>query len=64
MDDLQRRLDEVDPEMERVVVIFDGIFSMRGDAAPVREILGFGWKGPSRTPGVRDMAGAVREMRP
>jgi hypothetical protein len=47
-----------------VIVIFDGIFSMRGDAAPVREILGFGWKGPSRTPGVRDMAGAVREMRP
>jgi len=48
----------------RVIVIFDGIFSMRADAAPVREILGFGWKGPSRTPGVRDMAGAVREMRP
>ena len=39
MDDLKRCLDEVAPDMERVVVIFDGIFSMRGDFAPIDEIL-------------------------
>lgn len=39
MDDLKRCLDEVSPDMERVVVIFDGIFSMRGDYAPIHEIL-------------------------
>lgn len=39
MDDLKRCLDEVSPDMERVVVIFDGIFSMRGDHAPIDEIL-------------------------
>ena len=39
MDDLRRCLDEVSPEMERVVVIFDGIFSMRGDFAPIKEIV-------------------------
>ncbi len=39
MDDLKRCLDEVSPDMERVVVIFDGIFSMRGDYAPIDEIL-------------------------
>jgi glycine C-acetyltransferase len=38
MVDLKRRLDEVSPEIERVVVIFDGIFSMRGDYAPIGEI--------------------------
>jgi glycine C-acetyltransferase len=38
MTDLRRCLDEVKPEMERVVVIFDGIFSMRGDYAPIDEI--------------------------
>lgn len=38
MADLKRCLDEVDPEIERVVVIFDGIFSMRGDSAPIDEI--------------------------
>ncbi|MBU1341442.1 MAG: aminotransferase class I/II-fold pyridoxal phosphate-dependent enzyme [Proteobacteria bacterium] len=38
MADLKRRLDEVSPDMERVVVIFDGIFSMRGDCAPINEI--------------------------
>lgn len=37
--DLSRRLDEVPVEIERVVVIFDGIFSMRGDHAPLREIV-------------------------
>ncbi|SDU10730.1 aminotransferase class I/II-fold pyridoxal phosphate-dependent enzyme [Desulfobacula phenolica] len=38
MADLKRCLDEVSPCMERVVVIFDGIFSMRGDYAPINEI--------------------------
>jgi glycine C-acetyltransferase len=39
MADLKRCLDEVRPEIERVVVIFDGIFSMRGDFAPINEIV-------------------------
>ena len=39
MEDLKRCLDEVSPEMERVVVVFDGIFSMRGDFAPIHEIV-------------------------
>ncbi|MCK5350229.1 MAG: aminotransferase class I/II-fold pyridoxal phosphate-dependent enzyme, partial [Desulfobacula sp.] len=38
MDDLKRRLDEVPKEMARVLVIFDGIFSMRGDCAPIDKI--------------------------
>ncbi len=38
MDDLKRCLDEVPLDRERVVVIFDGIFSMRGDCAPIHEI--------------------------
>ncbi|MCF8092847.1 MAG: aminotransferase class I/II-fold pyridoxal phosphate-dependent enzyme [Desulfotignum sp.] len=38
MADLKRCLDAVNPDMERVVVVFDGIFSMRGDYAPVNEI--------------------------
>jgi len=38
MDELSRLLDEVPDRMERVVVIFDGIFSMRGDVAPLDEI--------------------------
>ncbi|MCK5164748.1 MAG: aminotransferase class I/II-fold pyridoxal phosphate-dependent enzyme [Desulfobacula sp.] len=38
MADLKRCLDEVRPGIERVVVIFDGIFSMRGDYAPIDEI--------------------------
>ncbi len=37
--DLKRCLDNVSPEMERVVVVFDGIFSMRGDYAPIDEIV-------------------------
>jgi glycine C-acetyltransferase len=36
--DLERHLDQVPPEMARVVVIFDGIFSMRGDHAPLDAI--------------------------
>lgn len=39
MADLQRCLDEVGEEIDLVVVIFDGIFSMRGDCAPIDEIL-------------------------
>ncbi|MEJ2635690.1 MAG: aminotransferase class I/II-fold pyridoxal phosphate-dependent enzyme [Calditrichia bacterium] len=39
MDGLRRCLDEVPEEMERVVIIFDGIFSMRGDYAPIDRIV-------------------------
>jgi glycine C-acetyltransferase len=39
MDDLQSCLDGVGKDIERVVVIFDGIFSMRGDSAPIDKIL-------------------------
>ena len=38
-DDLARKLEAVPDGISRVVVIFDGIFSMRGDAAPVRDLL-------------------------
>ncbi len=38
-EDLAHKLEAVPDGIGRVVVIFDGIFSMRGDAAPVREIL-------------------------
>jgi glycine C-acetyltransferase len=38
MADLARQLDQVPSGTARVVVIFDGIFSMRGDNAPVAEI--------------------------
>jgi glycine C-acetyltransferase len=37
--DLRARLRAVPPGIERVVVIFDGIFSMRGDHAPLGEIV-------------------------
>ena len=40
MADLKRCLDAVGSDMERVVVVFDGIFSMRGDCAPINEIVG------------------------
>jgi glycine C-acetyltransferase len=39
MTDLERCLAEVGPGIKRVVVIFDGIFSMRGDHAPIDKIL-------------------------
>ncbi len=39
MEDLKRCLEEVSQDMERVVVVFDGIFSMRGDYAPISEIV-------------------------
>jgi glycine C-acetyltransferase len=38
-DDLARKIDTVPAGTGRVVVIFDGIFSMRGDAAPLAELL-------------------------
>lgn len=38
MDDLHRCLESVGEEIDRVVVIFDGIFSMRGDYAPIDAI--------------------------
>jgi glycine C-acetyltransferase len=37
--DLARHLDEVPEGIDRVIVIFDGIFSMRGDNAPVAELV-------------------------
>jgi len=39
MDRLKKCLDETPEEMERVVIIFDGIFSMRGDYAPIDKIV-------------------------
>jgi glycine C-acetyltransferase len=39
MDDLKKCLDAVPEGMERVAVIFDGIFSMRGDFAPIDHIV-------------------------
>jgi glycine C-acetyltransferase len=39
MDRLRKCLEEVPAVMERVVVIFDGIFSMRGDCAPIDRIV-------------------------
>jgi glycine C-acetyltransferase len=36
--DLEKHLNAVPPQAGRVIVIFDGIFSMRGDHAPVAEI--------------------------
>jgi glycine C-acetyltransferase len=38
MDALKQCLDEVPDEVERVVIIFDGVFSMRGDYAPIDRI--------------------------
>jgi len=38
MDSLEKCLDAVSEDIERVVIIFDGIFSMRGDYAPVDTI--------------------------
>ncbi len=38
MEDLKKCLDQVPDDMERVLVIFDGIFSMRGDCAPIDKI--------------------------
>jgi glycine C-acetyltransferase len=37
VEDLARRLEEIPDGIDRVVVIFDGIFSMRGDNAPLAE---------------------------
>ena len=39
-EDLARKLEAVPDGIGRVVVIFDGIFSMRGDAAPLGALLG------------------------
>jgi glycine C-acetyltransferase len=38
VDDLRRRLESVPEDIGRVVVIFDGVFSMRGDHAPLDQI--------------------------
>jgi glycine C-acetyltransferase len=39
MDQLRQCLDSVGENIDRVIVIFDGIFSMRGDFAPIDAIL-------------------------
>lgn len=39
MEELKQHLDNAPEGMERVIVIFDGIFSMRGDNAPADEIV-------------------------
>lgn len=39
LSDLKRCLDAVDEKMDRVVVVVDGIFSMRGDYAPIDKII-------------------------
>ncbi len=39
MADLRQHLENIPAEMERVIIIFDGIFSMRGDNAPIDEIV-------------------------
>lgn len=39
INDLRRCLDEVSADIERVVIIFDGVYSMRGDIAPIDEII-------------------------
>jgi glycine C-acetyltransferase len=38
MDKLKKCLDGVAENIERVVIVFDGIFSMRGDCAPIDQI--------------------------
>jgi glycine C-acetyltransferase len=38
MEALRKCLEEVPEDMERVIIIFDGIFSMRGDYAPIERI--------------------------
>jgi glycine C-acetyltransferase len=38
-EDLARKLEAVPAGINRVIVIFDGIFSMRGDAAPLQDLL-------------------------
>ncbi|MCA9753371.1 MAG: aminotransferase class I/II-fold pyridoxal phosphate-dependent enzyme, partial [Gemmatimonadetes bacterium] len=38
MDDLRDKIANVPDGVRRVVVIFDGVFSMRGDVAPMKEI--------------------------
>lgn len=38
MDALENCLEQVPEKMKRVIVIFDGVFSMRGDCAPVDKI--------------------------
>ncbi len=39
INELQRIIDSIPPGIQRVVIIFDGIFSMRGDNAPLDKIV-------------------------
>lgn len=38
LDGLRKAIESVPDHIERVIVIFDGVFSMRGDYAPIKEI--------------------------
>ncbi|HKJ66095.1 MAG TPA: aminotransferase class I/II-fold pyridoxal phosphate-dependent enzyme, partial [Desulfopila sp.] len=38
MDDLRRCFEEIDASIDRVIVICDGVYSMRGDTAPLKSI--------------------------
>ena len=51
MDSLTRALDDVPAHAERVLVIFDGIFSMRGDFAPIDTIVAITEAHHDRFPG-------------
>ena len=53
MEQLRRCLDSVGDDIDRVVVIFDGIFSMRGDYAPIDAILAISEQYHSKIPGRR-----------
>jgi glycine C-acetyltransferase len=44
MDELNACLEAIPQEIERVIIIFDGIFSMRGDYAPLDQISGIAGK--------------------
>lgn len=39
MQELKKCFDEIDNSISRVIVVFDGIFSMRGDFAPIKDIV-------------------------
>ncbi|MDH3745063.1 MAG: aminotransferase class I/II-fold pyridoxal phosphate-dependent enzyme [Acidobacteriota bacterium] len=50
MADLERKLEEIPGGFERVILVTDGIFSMRGDWAPLAEILALARRFDDRFP--------------
>jgi len=63
MEELKRCLETVPEEMERVVIIFDGVFSMRGDCAPIDEIQRMAGLYDRTNPlGVADCAAAIKAI--